>query len=211
MTSTEAKRVGDEAFLQSDFDQAVAAYTVALAAAPLHDRHLRGTLLANRCLARLKLGSNVEAAVADAEEACEMRPRWGKAHLRKGQVRRTAAAGKAGFSLGLTTTSACLQALEACRATNAAAHSYQRAVELDASLEPAAARALAALERHESRNRCLALLQGHQGAIYDAAVHPQVCARIDACILQGKHQLQWSSAHVARLQQLTMPPAPAAP
>lgn len=69
-----------------------------------------------------------------------------------------------------------LQALEACgRATQAAA-AYRRAAELDPELEAAAGAALAAAERLASRERCLAVLQGHRGAIYDAAAHPKVTA-----------------------------------
>lgn len=56
----------------------------------------------------------------------------------------------------------------------AAASSYQRAAELDVGLAPAVGTALAALERRISRQRCLVALQGHQGPIYDAVIHPQV-------------------------------------
>ncbi|KAL4853611.1 putative WD repeat-containing protein [Chlorella vulgaris] len=148
LTCTDAKRLGDAAFQHADFDRAVAAYSAALQAAA-EDPHMRGILLLNRCLAKLRLGGQASSALADAQEACRMRPRWGKAHLRLAQT------------------------LETCGRPDAAAASYQRAAELDPELAQAVGKALAGLERKDSRRRCLVAMQGHQGPVYDADVHPQ--------------------------------------
>ncbi|KAL4436870.1 hypothetical protein ABPG75_004009 [Micractinium tetrahymenae] len=154
-SQADLKRAGDEAFKHGSFAQAVEAYGQALTAtaatgpAAASDPQQRGALLANRCLALLKLGGQAQQALADAQEACKLRPRWAKARLRLGQ------------------------ALEACGRASEAAAAFRRAAELDPELEAAAGAALAAAERRASRERCLAVLQGHRGAIYDAAVHPQ--------------------------------------
>lgn len=91
-SSSAAKQVGDAAFGRGAFDQAAAAYTAALLglSGAEDEPHLRGVLLANRCLARLRLGAQAASALADAQEACRLRPRWGKAHLRLAQVGRRA-------------------------------------------------------------------------------------------------------------------------
>lgn len=90
---TDLKQVGDEAFKRGAFQEAVDAYGQALsvsaaasAPAAASDPYQRGALLANRCLALLKLGGQAHRALADAQQACKLRPRWGKAHLRLGQV-----------------------------------------------------------------------------------------------------------------------------
>lgn len=62
---------------------------------------------------------------------------------------------------------------------NEAAAAFRRAAELCPELEEAAGAALAVAERQTSRERCLVVLQGHHGAIYDAAAHPQVGAQLD--------------------------------
>ena len=185
-----AKREGDAAFGRGDFAAAASAYASALNhLAPLgHDPHLRGTLLANRCLTLLRLGGQTAAALADAREACRMRPRWAKAHVRLAQVRRVALPGCGSSSLELLGDRISMLSGVVCEAQAhedggdfaAAAVSYKRAVELEAALEPTLVKAVAALERRAARQHCLVTMQGHQGAIYDAAVHPQVCPRCSA-------------------------------
>ena len=161
LPSTELKELGDAAFQRQEFAAAVGAYSAALASlsAPSTDSDLRSTLLANRCLARLKSSQDfgaqtqpaeVAAALEDAREAARLRPRWGKAHLRLAQC------------------------LEAAGRPEPAAAAYRRAAELDDGLAPAVSRALAGLERQAARQRCLLVLQGHSGAIYDAAIQPHV-------------------------------------
>lgn len=71
-----------------------------------------------------------------------------------------------------------MQTLETCGRPDAAAASYQRAAELDPELAQAVGKALAGLERKDSRRRCLVAMQGHQGPVYDADVHPQVTGRL---------------------------------
>lgn len=89
-TQADVKRVGDEAFRRGVFQEAVDAYgqalSVSAAAAGACDPQQRGALLANRCLALLKLGGQAHQALDDAQQACKLRPRWGKAHLRLAQV-----------------------------------------------------------------------------------------------------------------------------
>lgn len=173
MSASEHKAAGDAAFGQQRFREAIEAYSQALAClAGAEDREMRGALLANRCLAWLQLGGDRPAAAAaasddgashhqqqrqalaqallDAQQAVQLRPRWAKAHLRLAHAQ--AASGN----------------------TQAAAAAYSRAAVLDPALQPAVAKAQAALERDASRQRCLLVLQGHQGPIYDAAVREQV-------------------------------------
>ncbi|PRW57681.1 alpha subunit [Chlorella sorokiniana] len=144
------KAAGDAAARAGKWDAAAQAYSAALACLSDcgDDPHLHGALLGNRCLARLQLGE-AAAALADARLAVRIRPRWGKAHLRLGQ------------------------ALQACGEAAAAAAAFQRAAELDPSLETAAASALAAAERDASRRRCALVLQARGGPLYDAAVRSQ--------------------------------------
>jgi WD40 repeat protein len=91
---------------------------------------------------------------------------------------------------------------------DAAVASYRRAAELDVSLAPAVGKALASLERAASRQRCLLTLQGHQGAIYDAAAHPQavalgdVTSRLIATAGADASLRLWCSATGRQLQQL---------
>lgn len=92
-SQTELKQAGDEAFKRGAFKEAVDAYGKALsvssantATAAASDPQARGALLANRCLALLKVGGQAHQALEDAQQACKLRPRWGKAHLRLGQV-----------------------------------------------------------------------------------------------------------------------------
>ena len=100
------------------------------------------------------------------------------------------------------------QSLEACGSVDAAAASYRRAAELDASLAPAAGKALATLDRVASRQRCLLTLQGHQGTIYDAAAHPRALAlgvvttRLIATAGADASLRLWCSATGRQLQQL---------
>lgn len=58
---------------------------------------------------------------------------------------------------------------------------FRRAAELDPELEAAAGAALAAAERRASRERCTVVMQGHRGAIYDAAAHHKVSLLAEPC------------------------------
>lgn len=92
------KAEGDAAFARQAHPEAADAYTRALQllspCTPADEPDLRGALLANRCLARLRAAASqvqakatlLAAALADATEAVRLRPRWGKAHLRLAQV-----------------------------------------------------------------------------------------------------------------------------
>ena len=148
--SADCKARGDAAAKAGNWSAAAEAYSAALAGLSGDgDPQVQGALLANRCLARLRLGEGA-AALADARRAAALRPRWGKAHLRLGQ------------------------ALQACGDAAAAAAAFQRAAELYPALEAAAARAAAAAEREASRRCCALVLPARSGPLYDAAVRPQV-------------------------------------
>jgi len=101
-----------------------------------------------------------------------------------------------------------MQSLEACGSGAPAVASYRRAAELDASLSPAVAKALSTLERAASRKRCLLTLQGHQGPIYDAAIHPTpltlgaVTTQLIATAGADASLRLWCSATGLQLQQL---------
>ena len=86
MTSGEYKELGDAAFWDGRWRDASTAYSRGLDSCT--DPSERGTLLANRCMARLKAGgeSAAAAALGDAREALRLRPRWAKAHLRLAQA-----------------------------------------------------------------------------------------------------------------------------
>ena len=86
--------------------------------------------------------------------------------------------------------------------------SYRRAAELESRLAPAVGKALASLERAASRQRCLLTLQGHQGAIYAAAVHPHavslgvITAQLIATAGADASLRLWCSTTGRQLQQL---------
>lgn len=82
------KQSGDDAYRIADYGAAVVAYTRAIACLPCEQEpYLRATLHSNRCLALLKGGQDAYHALRDAQQACGLRPRWGKANLRLAQVR----------------------------------------------------------------------------------------------------------------------------
>ncbi|KAM8887186.1 tetratricopeptide repeat protein 28-like isoform 2-T2 [Spinachia spinachia] len=68
----------NEACQRGDFQAAVRLYTSALQADPQNC-----ILYSNRSAARLKLGQH-QAALDDAEKACELNPKWPKAYFRQG-------------------------------------------------------------------------------------------------------------------------------
>lgn len=86
--AAELKAAGSAAYASGKFREAVEMYTAALdtlahanARGKDRDEELRGTLLSNRCAARLQMGKVREAA-EDAEACVACRPEWPKAHQR---------------------------------------------------------------------------------------------------------------------------------
>lgn len=80
-TSTSAdalKAQGNTHYQAGRFQQAVELYSKAIEADPSN-----ATLFSNRSVSQLQLGQH-EAALADAQQCCKLKPGWEKGHFRRG-------------------------------------------------------------------------------------------------------------------------------
>ena len=82
------KNEGATSFRQGRYRDAADAWTAAIESDDPTDNEFLAAVFANRCAARLKIGSEALRAPAlkDAEDCLRLRPNWARGHARRGQV-----------------------------------------------------------------------------------------------------------------------------
>lgn len=162
------KERGDADFNNALYNDAINAYTAALALQP-DDVITHSSLLTNRCLCHVQLG-NPATALDDARSALQLRPRWAKAHVRVAQC------------------------YELLGNIEQAIEFYQRTTELDPSLRDHTIKSIESLHARTAQLRCQLSMapqptdSGRQ-PVYAAALRPPSYSTIAAAYGDGSLRL----------------------